>query len=226
MKPMTGKDILVAVVPLVAPLLTAAMGALGILAKDRRREKSLDHQLRRQVEIGQAEVKFIHAWIQARQLLGPLGMDSRVAQEWLDRCYESVEDAQRKVLLSPPKRIGVLRRLLLLRRLHGAGAQIWRIAFWLLFLWCNVYVVVGAANIVTWAQGKPGAGDTVLGCAVFAFILAAFAGAARIFSVYGDSEAQKPVAMPPHRPSHEGHGWPSRNGLAPHWPPRTPHDGP
>ncbi|MBM4796003.1 hypothetical protein HXP44_29150 [Streptomyces sioyaensis] len=202
---MTGNQILSAVVALLAPLLTGAMGVLGILLKDRRKEKNRDHRLRRKIEIGQAEVQFIQEWLQARQQLGPLGQESRAAQEWLDRCYAEVESVQEEVSqgeVAPQKQIPVLRRLLLLRSLQGLSAQIWRIIYYVAFLGFNVYVVTVVVGFVQWIRGVPGASDLVGGSAILAILVMLCASAARAAAIRSDGEARKP-AMPL--------GWPPRN---------------
>lgn len=230
---MTGNEIFTNLVPVLAPVLTGSMGVLGILIKDRRREKNLDHQLRRQVEAGRAQVEFIHAWIQARQLLGPLGEDARPAQEWLDRCYAAVRNSQRsRRRAESPKRIPALRRFLLIRPLHGATAQVWRIFYWLLFLVCNIYVVASISGIVALIQGHPDGGDTAIGAGVFAAVFAALAGAARVISVHHDQV--KPFykgywgsGITGHsRDKSRGQGADKspRSAVVPHWPSRTPHD--
>ncbi|WBO64869.1 hypothetical protein [Streptomyces camelliae] len=221
---MTEKDILSAVIPLLVPLLTAAMGALGILLKDRRMEKNRDHRIRRQIEFGQAEVQFIHAWLQARQLLGPLGQESQSAQEWLDRCYAAIESSQAEVYqaeVAPQKQLPVLRRLLLLRSLQGISAQIWRIIYYAAFAGVNIYVVAMAVGLVQWIRGVPGASDLVFGAAILAVIVWLFASAARAAAVRSDREARKPAA-PPRRPPNNIEGWsPRKTQKSQLW--RTPH---
>lgn len=222
MKPMTGKEILTSIIPLLAPVLTAAMGALGIVMKDRRNARNLDQQLRSQVEIGQAEVQFIHAWIQARQLLGPLGDDSCSAQEWLDRCYTSVEDSQNKVALAPQKQLPVLRRLLLLRPLQGASAQVWRAIYWLTFLCCNLFVFWMTAGIVEWIRGVPDASSLVFGEAAFAVISGVLATIPRAIAMERDRVARNPVEQP-RQPSGNVAVWsPRKKKQSQSW--GTPHD--
>ncbi|MFJ9417793.1 hypothetical protein ACIRPT_27060 [Streptomyces sp. NPDC101227] len=226
MKSMTGQEILTAVIPLFATLLTGAMGAVGILIKDRRNERSRDQRFRRQVEIGQAEIQFIHVWIKARQLLGPLGDDARPAQEWLDRCYASVTSSQEWVE-TPTQKINILRRLLLIRSLHGAAAQIWRVVYWLIFVGFNVYVITAVTGVVQWIQGDPEGADLVGGSLILAFLVAPFAATARFLAVRQDEVAQKPVAMPPRwRP--RAQGWipdeTKQSAEVPRWPPHTPRD--
>ncbi|GAA2718193.1 MULTISPECIES: hypothetical protein [Streptomyces] len=203
---MTGNELFQNLVPVLAPLITASVGVLGIVIKDRRQERNLDQQLRRKIEMGQAQVAFIQAWIQARQLLGPLGEDARPAQQWLDRCYATVRTSQRpRRGVEPAKEVHVLRRLLLLRPLRGAAAQVWRIIYWLLFLTCNIYVVPAIAGVVQMIQGTPGGGDLALGSVLIGLVFAVLAGMARVISVHQDEAARKPTPVP-------------------HWPTRTPHD--
>ncbi|MFJ9868850.1 hypothetical protein [Streptomyces sp. NPDC101165] len=214
---MTEKDVLSAVISLLVPLLTAAMGALGILLKDRRMEKSRDHRLRRQLEFGQAEVQFIHAWLQARQPLGPLGQESQSAQEWLDRCYAAIESAQAEVYqaeVAPQEQLPVLRRLLLLRSLQGMSAQIWRIIYYAAFLGANIYVVAMAIGFVQWIRGVPGASGLVGGAAILAIIVWLCASAARAAAVRSDREARKPAASP-------RDGEARRPAVPPRWPPHN-----
>ncbi len=202
---MTGNQILSAVVALLAPLLTGAMGVLGILLKDRRKEKNRDHRLRRKIEIGQAEVQFIQEWLQARQLLGPLGQESRAAQEWLDRCYAEVESVQEEVPqgeVAPQKQLPVLRRLLLLRSLQGPAAQIWRIIYYVAFLGFNAYVVTAVVGLVQWIRGVPDASALVGGSVILAILVMLCASAARAAAIRSDGQARKP-AMPL--------AWPPRN---------------
>ncbi|MEV6840823.1 hypothetical protein AB0N17_41190 [Streptomyces sp. NPDC051133] len=209
---MTEKDVLSAVISLLVPVLTAAIAALGILLKDRRMEKSRDHRLRRQIEFGQAEVQFIHGWLQARESLGPLGQESQSAREWLDRCYAAIESAQAEVSqaeVAPQAQLNVLRRLLLLRSLQGIPAQIWRIIYYVAFLGANTYVIPMVVGVVDWIHGTPDGSDLAEGSAMLAIIALLLAFGARALAVRSDRVARNP-AVPPRWPPHNIEGWSSR----------------
>lgn len=161
------------------PIVTAAVGSAGITIQDRRKRKDLTLHHREQVEKAQLEVKFVTDWVQARKLLEPRAEVSAEVEAWLDRCYQSAEKASSVALSSPrqqeqqqQQRTQVFRRLLVLRHLTGVGAEIFRLAYWVSFIFLNVCVIWAISEFFAALQpGGTDEGSLVVGILFFCVIL-------------------------------------------------------
>ncbi|WP_327363935.1 hypothetical protein [Streptomyces sp. NBC_01296] len=132
---MPSVDSLVSFAPFLVPVITGLVGGISLVLRDRREARSADHHYRRRLEKAQMEVQFISSWIEAKKL-APTGAPDPEPGDWLDACYASVrsfEAAARRQRGGP----GRLRRLLLLRALHGGPAKAVRLLYWLALLAFN-----------------------------------------------------------------------------------------
>lgn len=157
-----------ALTALMVPIVTAAVGVAGLAVQDRRKRKDLTHRHRKEVEKAQLEVQFVTSWIQARKLLEPAADVSPEVEGWLDRCYQSAEEASS---VAPPQPSPpVLRRLLMLRPLAGLGAKTVRVAYWISLVLMNIAGIASISVFFAWlAPGGSDEGSSVLG---FLFLLA------------------------------------------------------
>ncbi|MEV0186628.1 hypothetical protein AB0I54_46720 [Streptomyces sp. NPDC050625] len=160
-----------ALTTLTVPIVTAAVGVAGLTIQDRRKRKDLTHRHREQVEKAQLEVQFVTNWIQARKLLEPATGVSPEVEGWLDRCYQSAQEASS---VAPPQpSTPVLRRLLVLRPLAGLGAKTVRVAYWAAFIFLNLEVIALISEFFAWlAPGGSDEGYGVLGLLFFLAISA------------------------------------------------------
>lgn len=175
------------------PVVTASVGGIGLLIKDRRANLNIDHHRRRVMEQANLEVQFLSSWIQTQQLLGHLGEEA-AAREWLARCYKSAEAAasekavQRKV---------DLRRIFLFRRLRGWTAQYFRLLFWATILWINAIVFV----FLVYAVNTKSVSDAAENATAVSLIVAPSIALAIFFrhlSITADeNERKKPPPPPP-----------------------------
>ncbi|MFF4099113.1 hypothetical protein [Streptomyces sp. NPDC001903] len=143
---MPGLDSLVSFAPFFVPVITGLVGGVSLVLRDRREARSADHHYRKRLEKAQLEVQFITGWIEAKKL-APSGAPDPEPGHWLDECYASVrsfEAAARRRSGGP----GRLRRLLLLRTLHGAPAKAVRILYWLALLAFNATLAWWVSMIV------------------------------------------------------------------------------
>ncbi|WP_217546043.1 hypothetical protein [Streptomyces sp. GbtcB6] len=95
-----GEVTIQAATALMVPIVTAAVGTAGLMAQDRWRERDFGFRHKALLEKAQLEVQFITSWIQARKQLEPAINVFPAAESWLDRCYQSAEEASSA---TPPK---------------------------------------------------------------------------------------------------------------------------
>ncbi|KAB1973038.1 hypothetical protein [Streptomyces triticiradicis] len=174
---------------LAAPIVTAAVGAAGISIQDRRKMKDLTLRHRERVEKAQLEVQFVTSWIQARKLLEPSARLSPEVEGWLDRCYQSARETSSVTPQQP--RTPVLRRLLVLRPITGFGAETFRVAYWISFIFLNILVIASISELFAWmAPGGSDEGYGVLGFLFFLVISAIISFALRQFCIALDRSAR------------------------------------
>ncbi|MFF4317783.1 hypothetical protein [Streptomyces sp. NPDC001568] len=143
---MAGLESLASFAPFLVPVVTGLVGGISLLIRDRRESRSADHHYRRRLERAQMEVRFITSWIEAKKL-APTSVPNPEPGHWLDECYASVrsfEAASRRHRGGP----GRVRRLLLLRPLHGRPAKAARILYWIALLVFNAALAWWVSMIV------------------------------------------------------------------------------
>ncbi|MFI1154810.1 hypothetical protein [Streptomyces sp. NPDC020817] len=143
---MPGLDSLVSYAPFFVPVITGLVGGISLVVRDRREARSADHHYRKRLEKAQMEIQFITGWIEAKRL-APTGAPDPEPGHWLDECYASVrsfEAAARRRRGGP----GRLRRLLLLRPLHGVPANAVRAVYWLALLAFNAALAWWVSMVV------------------------------------------------------------------------------
>jgi len=155
----------VALIALLAPIVTALVGAVGILIRDLYNRRSAMGRRKYTMDDATRQVTFAAEWWKAKQALGTTPDDQAaraMAESWLEEATSLVSEA-----LRPPRRpepdFSVTRRILLLYSFQRWTARIVRLAYyWLL---ANVaFAVVVALTIMS----DP---DMKLGEKVFASIL-------------------------------------------------------
>ncbi|MFB7053434.1 hypothetical protein ACFCXT_09960 [Streptomyces vinaceus] len=193
---MPGKEVSDLIPVLAVPLLTAALGGLGLMLKDARKRKDFEHRCKTRLEMAALEVEFVSNWMQARKSLGYSPGLIQEAEAWLERCYRSTDAVVRETSRRP--QLSRLRRLLLLQPLAGQPARAFRIFYWGAFLAFNTLTILGLRRFVQWVA--PG-GESVKGSDIFFIlvILAAFAfftASLRKTALAMDEQAKNPQPYP------------------------------
>ena len=139
------------VVPLLVPVVTAVIGAIGLMLKDRRlahdsraiREKALAE--------ASAQIGFATDWWKAQQLLGAdhASDANQKLRAWLLEAETTVTAARQIQVDRNPVTV---RKLFLFEPMHRTSSKLLRILFWISALW----LVLGAA--VTAGDAHPGGG--------------------------------------------------------------------
>lgn len=140
------------VVPLLVPVVTGLVGAVGLMLKDRRLARDSRHLREQAIAEATAEVGFATEWWQAQQLLGadalPVASPKMVA--WLAEAEATVAIAKRHA--SPRHNPVTLRRLLLMEPMHRRSSKVVRVLFWISVIWLCVGAIVTAGDISASSQ--------------------------------------------------------------------------
>ncbi|MFJ8208142.1 hypothetical protein [Streptomyces sp. NPDC096033] len=184
---------------LAVPVLTAALGGLGLMIKDARRKKDYEHRAKTRLEMATLEVQFVANWLQVRRTLGDSSAAVQQAERWLDRCYRSAEEAGRDTAVSPP--FSRLRRLLLLQPLTRDSAQVARLGYWGAFAMFNLLMIVVLQKIIQWlAAGQAYAhGGDIFALVITLAAVALFAASLRKGALAMNKESRDPHVTPPPR---------------------------
>lgn len=126
--PSTGAT-LETIVPLLVPLITGIVAAVGLALKDHRLHRDQRVIRDRALADASAEVAFARDWWKAHQLIGTQGTEelTQQAQRWLTEAEAKVTSAQ-EMPMKHRRRV-TLRRLLLLYPMHGPIARIVKVFF-------------------------------------------------------------------------------------------------
>ena len=123
------------VLPLVATVLTAVLGAAGVLLQEWRQKRD-DHHRRRQERVEASEmIEFVQKWIQTQQLAcspEELVQVKQTARQQLEGIYNSlvkVQEAKR-----PDEHHSFFSRALLLYKPPGFGALLLHVIFYTLMI--------------------------------------------------------------------------------------------
>jgi hypothetical protein len=154
-----------AVEPLLVPVVTGVVGAIGVALKDARLDR--DKRSLRDEALGDArdEVAFVSEWWKAHQLIG-----TAESSEATHKALAWLAEAEAKVLntsdlKATPKREVTLRRLLLLEPMHRRGAKILRALYLIDVVWVVLASVVTASDTAS----KSGHGWVVSDIGVLVF---------------------------------------------------------
>jgi hypothetical protein len=135
------------VVPLLVPVVTGLVGAIGLMLKDRRVAHDVRQVREQAIAEATAKVGFATGWWQAQQLLGA---DAAAAARprmvsWLAEAESTVTDAKRQARIrhNPV----TVRRLLLMEPLHHRTSKAVRVLFWISATWLCVAAAVTAGDI-------------------------------------------------------------------------------
>jgi Protein of unknown function (DUF2510) len=143
-------EFLTAMVALMVPVVTAVVGAIGILARDLYSQRSEVGRRKYALDDATRRVAFTAEWWKAKQALGSAADDQgarAIAQSWLEETTSLVSEA-----LHPRRRPGtdrsVTRRILLAYPFQRWTARLLRVIYYLfLALWVSVVLVTPMENI-------------------------------------------------------------------------------
>lgn len=194
---MPSKDFSDLIPVLAVPILTAALGGLGLMVKDARRKKDLEHRCKTRLEMAALEVQFLTNWMQVRKPLGDSSGAIQEAEAWLDRCYRSADAVIRDAAQRP--QLSRLRRVLLLQPLEGRTAQTLRICYWGAFLLLNAITVLGLRKAVQWLApgGESANGNDSLAILIILTGTAVIASTLRRAALTTDDQVRNPLPFPP-----------------------------
>jgi hypothetical protein len=135
------------VVPLLVPIVTGVVGAVGLMLKDRRLARDSRHLRGQAIAEATAEVGFATEWWQAQQLLGAdaLSVANAKVVTWLAEAEATVAVAKRHT--TPRHNPVTLRRLLLIEPMHRRSSKVVRVLFWISVLWLCVGAIATAGDI-------------------------------------------------------------------------------
>jgi hypothetical protein len=135
------------VVPLLVPIVTGLVGAIGLMLKDRRLAHDVRQVREQAIAEATAEVGLATGWWQAQQLLGAdaaAGARPRMVS-WLAEAESTVADAKRQARIR--RNPVTVRRLLLMEPLHRRTSKVVRVLFWISATWLCVAAAVTAGDI-------------------------------------------------------------------------------
>ncbi len=157
-----------AFVPLLVPIVTSVVAALGLMLKEARRARDRRNLREQALAEASAEVAFARDWWQAHQLLGVTETHLRdTALDMLVKAEAKVSDTQH--LSSREKGRVTLRRLLLMWPMQRRPARIVRVLFWVnsSLLAISAMTVGGEAFDST---GPNSTGGTIITLTFFGFV--------------------------------------------------------
>jgi hypothetical protein len=139
--------VLQVIVPLLVPVVTGLIGALGLMLKDRRLARDSRHLREQALAEATAEVGFATEWWQAQQLLGgdALSVANPKMVAWLAEAEATVAVAKRHT--TPRHNPVTLRRLLLIEPMHRRSSRVVRVLFWISVIWLCVGAIATAGDI-------------------------------------------------------------------------------
>jgi hypothetical protein len=131
------------IVPLVVPVITALVGALGLVVKDRRAVHDRRTVRTSALAEATAEVAFAREWWTAHQALG-----TGASADATERALELLTSAEAKVasvqaMPAADHDAQIFDRLFLFRRLEGRQAKALKVLFWVAI----AFVAAGAISI-------------------------------------------------------------------------------
>ncbi|WP_310727983.1 hypothetical protein [Streptomyces sp. N2A] len=191
---MARTDIVPYLPALLVPVITGIVGGAGLVIKDYRVRRSVDHRTRQVMEKAHLQVQFLNDWVTARQLLGPLEEEAgQKVREYLERSFTSAQEA---AAIRQERKAVTLRRLLLLRPLHSIGAHLTRVLFWGALVLGNYLIIRLGIQIATERKAP----DSAFTAASFLTIFLFFGASAvffRTWCVALDEAAKQPGSQPP-----------------------------
>lgn len=143
------------VATVLVPVITAIIGALGVLWQDWRQRRSLAARRKLAFEDAIRQVSFAEQWWRAKQSIAPssgdAGQDTTADPlSFLDNALRLVKSVEQPRFDQDARPL--LRRLLLLYGFQRRAARILRVVFYLLLAFISVIALVGLGNLL--------AGDT------------------------------------------------------------------
>jgi hypothetical protein len=153
-------------VPLVVPVITALVGALGLVIKDRRLARDRRTVRASALAEATAEVAFAREWWTAHQAFG-----TGASRDSTHRALELLASAEAKVasvqtMPSEDHDAQIFDRLFLFRRLEGRQAKVLKVLFWV-----TIAFVAGAAISLSSDAAAGGDHASVGSDAVFGLVL-------------------------------------------------------
>jgi len=145
--PVSSQDVATVLVPVI----TAIIGALGVLWQDWRQRRSLAARRKLAFEDAIRQVSFAEQWWRAKQSIAPSSSDS--GQDTTADPLSFLDNALRLVKSVEQPRFDqdarpLLRRLLLLYGFQRRAAKMLRVAFYLLLMVITVTALVALGNVL------------------------------------------------------------------------------
>jgi Protein of unknown function (DUF2510) len=203
---------------LLAPVVTAAVGAVGILTRDPYNRRSEMGRRKYAMDDATRQVTFAAEWWKAKQALGATPDDQAaraIAESWLQEATSRVSEA-----LQPPRKPepshSVTRRILLAYPFQRRTARLLRVAYYI-FLLSTASVVITTSALLS-ADAK--VGDVVAGIIGGLLLYATPAFAVRAWAVSIENRAAKRTSsaqtlVPADGPTVPQPGWyPDPSGVA------------
>ncbi len=139
-------------VPLLVPVVTALIGAIGLMLKDRRLAHDLRAMRGRALSEATAQIAFATDWWKAQQLLGAdeASDANQTLRAWLVKAETTAAVAQETQVHHNSV---TFRRLFLLEPMHRTSSRVLRFLFWISALWLVVTAAVTASDIGSHHRG-------------------------------------------------------------------------
>lgn len=177
--------------PLLVPVVTGVVGAIGVAFKDAQDDHDQRSLRDEALADARAEVDFVTEWWKAHQLIGTGSAEATTkALAWLAEAEAKVLNTSELKGTAKPQL--TLRRLLLLEPMHRRSAKIWRA----LFLINVVWVLLGSAVTASDSASRSSRGQLAsdIGMLIFFALLGLILRALAVSSER--SGAPAPIAPP------------------------------
>jgi hypothetical protein len=190
-------DIAPIVAAVLVPVVTALVGAVGILTRDLYNRRSEMGRRTYAMDDATRQVTFAAEWWKAKQALGCTPDDQAaraIAESWLEEATSRVSEA-----LQPPRRPepdrSVTRRILLAYPFQRWTARLLRVAYYLLLAFW-VFGVLDGVVVMGSTTGKLGDAVSVMISAIIVYGLLAFGIRAWAVSIENRAAKQRTSAQP------------------------------
>lgn len=153
------------VLALSVPVVSGIVGAIGLMLRDWREKRSIDHRRAQKLEHAQLKIQVLTAWTDASRKIGAPPRAGRPIEALLAECLDEVEEAARMQIVQPQATF--LRRIFLFIPLRGNRAKFFRL-FYLVTL-----LAITALGVVTvpWLTEMPATGELDTPSVIWTLIL-------------------------------------------------------
>ncbi|MFF2196947.1 hypothetical protein [Streptomyces sp. NPDC058157] len=187
--PLAASDTTSIILALFVPVVTGAIGAIGLMLRDRRENRNIDLRRKQKLERAQLKIHVLTAWADASQKIGPSRRTGRSIEDLLDECLDEIEEAAHMHMIQPEA--GILRRVFLFIHLKGRNAHFFRTCYLVMPL---VVTVVAVYAIPSWsytpAIGRIDAKAVVVTVMFFVVLIVLFGALLRRAALRADERAR------------------------------------